>query len=233
MREHKAGRCVYDYHWDIEDLSLNGVHINCELDPEYSYFGEVVNPPMPGIPFADLAVDVNAHPSYSRGDGFIFTRCVQYAALHPDRGYNFPRDYAYLAEKLDDGRQLLPHHLDQASATRWLKKSTWLIDEQPEVETFESEDEVMVEDIHVTLPLYHQNDLTGDEANFDMSHQSGHGLFNLSALDAPNEFLEAALPTVEPPPTQAHYSEILLPLEAHISGTHRASRLYASAVLGC
>tara|TARA_R110002003_G_scaffold42_2_gene3070 strand:- start:8133 stop:8732 length:600 start_codon:yes stop_codon:yes gene_type:complete len=100
MGKHKNGSYTYDYDWDSEDLTLNGVRLDCELHPEYSEAGEVTNPPIEGIPFADLAVDINAHPSYARGDGFIFTRCVQYVALHPQRGYVFPRDFAYLAEKL-------------------------------------------------------------------------------------------------------------------------------------
>ncbi|KAH7072010.1 hypothetical protein BKA63DRAFT_567935 [Paraphoma chrysanthemicola] len=140
MGKHKAGCYDYDYHWDQEDLSLNYTRVNCELDPEYDELGEVVNPPTPGIPFADLAINVNSHPSYARGDGSMLTRCIQYAALHPDEDYIFQRDFAYLAEKLDDGRQILPQHLDRASAARWLRKSTWLISESPHVETFEGID---------------------------------------------------------------------------------------------
>ncbi|KAF2034157.1 hypothetical protein EK21DRAFT_108201 [Setomelanomma holmii] len=131
---HRDGDCAYDYDSAPDDLTCNGMQLNCELDQEYFRNGQIKNPPIESIPLAGLAIDVNTHPSYARGDGFMFVRCVQYATLHPEKQYMFPNDLAYLMAKLDDGRQLLAHHFDNATAERWLNKDMRLIDEHPNVE---------------------------------------------------------------------------------------------------
>jgi hypothetical protein len=134
MTKHKKGEIVYEKTWDGSELTLNGVRLNCEV-------GAKRVQPIEDIPFADLAHKVNIHPSYTRGDGFMLTRCVQYAATNPEKGYIFPRDFAFLMQKLDDGRQLHPRHLDAASMSRWKRKTTWMVGELPEVETFHDVDD--------------------------------------------------------------------------------------------
>jgi hypothetical protein len=131
VTKHKKGEFTYNKTWDADDISLNGVRLNCEVS------GKGLKP-IEGFPFAELAHKVNIHPSYRRGDGFMLTRCVQYAAAHPGKGYVFPRDFAYLVEKLDDGRQLHPCHFDAASLSRWKRKTAWMIGERPEIENFDN-----------------------------------------------------------------------------------------------
>ncbi|KAH7084307.1 hypothetical protein FB567DRAFT_550316 [Paraphoma chrysanthemicola] len=177
------------------------IRVNCEIDPEYNELREVVNPSTPGIRFADLATNVNTYPSYARGNGLILTRCVQYAALHPEEQYIFPRDFAYLAEKLDDGRQVLPQHLDRASAARWLRKSTWPISEGPHVETFKKidGDEMYeeIEDFGSNEPHFGDEiDFMVDEANVDLSRQDMTDWNNHFNVDADHAQQDAILPTL-------------------------------------
>ena len=115
----KKGKYEYEHDWDAENLTFNGVQLNCEINPvKFKNSERLRNPLVQGIPFADLAVDVAHHPSYASGDGFMLGRCVQYAAAKPQAGYMFPQDLAHLVQKLDDGRTLQPHHLNAASAAR-------------------------------------------------------------------------------------------------------------------
>jgi hypothetical protein len=125
ITKHMAGRITYDYEWDYEDLTLNGILLNCEVDWTGHMNGAREILPVENIPFADLAREVRIHPSYSSGDGFMLTRCVQYAAAHLEKNFFFPRDFAYLAQNLDDDRELTTEHLDAASITRWKNKQTW------------------------------------------------------------------------------------------------------------
>jgi hypothetical protein len=141
VTKHMAGRITYDYEWDEEDLTLNGILLNCEVEPTGHVHGARAILPVESIPFADLARDVHIHPSYLGGDGFMLTRCVQYAAAHPEKKFLFPRDFAHLAQKLDDSRELTAEHLDAASITRWKKKKNWGCDENPDIETFEEDED--------------------------------------------------------------------------------------------
>jgi hypothetical protein len=141
ITKHMAGRITYDYEWDYEDLTLNGILLNCEVDWTGHMNGAREILPVENIPFADLARDVRIHPSYSSGDGFMLTRCVQYAAAHLEKNFFFPRDFTYLAQNLDDDRELTTEHLDAASITRWKNKQTWGWDKNSEIETFEEEED--------------------------------------------------------------------------------------------
>jgi hypothetical protein len=134
---HKNGEFMYDYVWGAQDLTMNGVLLDCEVEPSRRMNSTKVVLPVEGIPFAHLARNVTVHPSYTRGDGFMLTRCVQYSAAHPGKNYVFPRDFEYLVRKLNDGRELRQHHLDADSIARWQNKKTWDADENPEIETFE------------------------------------------------------------------------------------------------
>jgi hypothetical protein len=153
VTKHSKGHLSYDYEWDEEDLTLNGIILNCEVVPTGRSNGTVEDLQVENIPFAELALNVRVHPSYKRGDGFILTRCVQYAAAHPEKEYLFPRDFAHLAQKLDDGRELTADHLDAASITRWKIKDTWAYEQNPDTETFgdveESDDEA--DEVDVTM----------------------------------------------------------------------------------
>jgi hypothetical protein len=57
----------------------------------------------------------------------MLNRCVQYAAAHPERNHVFPRDFAYLAEKLGNDRQIEDRHLEEASFARWSVKGPLLV----------------------------------------------------------------------------------------------------------
>lgn len=133
---------TYDRTWADDELTFNAVELNCERNAPPTL---KTNVRTKTIAFADLARDVQVHPSYTRGDGFMLTRCVQYAAANADEDYVFPDDFEYLARKLDDHRQLSAEHYDKASFKRWADPSIEQAYGDPETETFshvaESEDE--------------------------------------------------------------------------------------------
>jgi hypothetical protein len=134
---HEKGLYKYDRDWLDDELTLSGTSLNCEKKLRYDDDGKLLNPPIGGIAMAHLANSVTVHPSYLTGDGFMLTRCIQYAAAHPEKGYIFPRDYDYLMEKLYDGRFLTSAHYDKPSIERFKTKQSWATNELPHVETFE------------------------------------------------------------------------------------------------
>lgn len=158
ITNHNEGLYEYDRQWLGGELTLYGTLLNCEKYPKYNGAGKVKNLPIPEIVFADLAdlaKNVRTHPSHLRGDGFMLTRCVQYAAAHPEKGYVFPRDYAHLPEELDDGRIVTAAHYDEASIARFESKRLWAANEPMHVEILdevEDSDNEETEDNLVSTP---------------------------------------------------------------------------------
>lgn len=124
---------LYDRDWEDDDLTFTGVELNCLLYANPVTRASVTTDK---IDFADLARKVNVHPSNSRGDGFMLTRCVQYAAANPDKEYAFPDGYRLLCRKLYDGRRLTAAHNDQASLKRWGQRNVVQNYGNHEIETF-------------------------------------------------------------------------------------------------
>jgi hypothetical protein len=133
---HKKDEYTYDYKWDVEDLTLTGVELECEINPKLDARGVVRKPVIEDIPFADLAAGVNIRPSYARGDGLMLSRCVQYAAANAHKDYRFPRDLAELVAKLDIGRVVRSEHLDAACVLRCKDKLHWAPADHPLIEDF-------------------------------------------------------------------------------------------------
>jgi hypothetical protein len=138
--DHEKGIYTYYRDWLDDELNLSGTSLKCEKKPKYSVDGEFLNPLVEDVVMADLARNVTVHPSYFTGDGFMLTRCIQYAAAHLEKGYVFPRDYAQLVKKLDDGRVVTAAHYDKPSVERFKTKRSWTAKERPYVENFDGVD---------------------------------------------------------------------------------------------
>jgi hypothetical protein len=182
---HKNGEFTYDYVWDAQDLTMNGVLLDCEVEPSRRMNSTKVVLPVEGIPFAHLARNVTVHPSYKRGDGFMLTRCVQYAAAHPEKNYVFPRDFEYLVRKLNDGRELRQHHLDADSIARWQNKKIWDANENPEIETFDdvvdTDDEADETDEAFNATLELEEEVAEDQNPLGLLDTSSTGNENTSS----------------------------------------------------
>lgn len=132
MLAHTKGAYSYGRTWVDDELTLNDIELNWERDP----FGAVENNENATIAFHKLADDVHIHSSYTRGDGFMLTRCVQHAAANPGKGYVFLDDFSKLVKKLHDGREKHPAHHDKASVQRWSDENIDQTCGSAEVETF-------------------------------------------------------------------------------------------------
>ncbi|KAH5006141.1 hypothetical protein HBI75_224060 [Parastagonospora nodorum] len=151
IRKHNDENLTYGLAWGAQDLTLKDVLLACEVYPKINAAGKITNPPMDNIPFADLAINVVRHPSYATGDGFMLTRCVQYAEAQTEKGYMFPRDFTKLVRKLQDGRVLEAKHYDNALILRWKNKGAWVAGELRHIEAFPVAEDSNDEDIQESL----------------------------------------------------------------------------------
>jgi hypothetical protein len=99
-----------DYHgpWDNKKLTLAGFKHD-----DYNSETSVEN-----VCFDSLAIDVQRFPSVQIGDGLNLTRYVQYAVAHPEEDFLYPKDFAYLANRLGVIPPR-PEHYDEATFARW------------------------------------------------------------------------------------------------------------------
>ncbi|KAH7385349.1 hypothetical protein DE146DRAFT_199265 [Phaeosphaeria sp. MPI-PUGE-AT-0046c] len=167
---------AYDRTWADEEFTLQDIELNCPRTAPPDMKPDVRTHT---ITFADLARDVHVHPSFNRGDGFMLTRCVQYAAANPGMGYVFPDDFDTLVRKLDDNRRLSAEHYEKASIRRWADSAIKQAYGNAETESFE---QVAQSDNETN------EDLDSDQANLFSSH--GDDLLGIMAElmrdEAPN-----------------------------------------------
>jgi len=204
IRKHNDDNLTYPIVWNARDLTLKNVLLACEVHPKTNAVGQITNPPVENIPFADLAINVVRHPSYTSGDGFMLTRCVQYAELHPEKGYLFPRDFSKLVRKLQDGRTLQAKHYDNASIIRWKNKGAWAPGELRQVEAFPVIDEDSDDEDDQDPAASGVTDATAS-LPFLLAPQFGFGSFQVQSISAhpSSQGLTAHLsfqnPTAHPP----------------------------------
>jgi hypothetical protein len=136
IRKHNDENSTYGLAWGAQDLTLKDVLLACEVHPKMNAAGKITNPPVDSIPFADFAINVIRYPSYATGDGFMLTRCVQYAEAHPEKGYMFPHDFTKLICKLQDGRLVQAKHYDNVLILPWKNKGAWVAEELRHIEAF-------------------------------------------------------------------------------------------------
>jgi hypothetical protein len=94
--------------WNHGKLTLAG----------YKHDGRSSNEVVKNVRFESLAINLKRFPSMEFGDGLNLTRCVQYALEHPEEDLMFPKDFAYLANRLDV-YPIRDKHYDQATFARW------------------------------------------------------------------------------------------------------------------
>jgi hypothetical protein len=139
ITSHQLGSYNYDFEWDVDDLTLNGVTLQCEIFPKTDNQGAIKNRPVEGVPFTDLAKGLACYPSIVDGDGHDLTRCVQYCVAHPNKEYIFPRDFPRLVEELGE-LPVSEGNADRAVFERWATKR------DRQTESVEDAEDSMVDD---------------------------------------------------------------------------------------
>ncbi|KAF9693371.1 hypothetical protein EKO04_008849 [Ascochyta lentis] len=108
---------------DPTDLTLEGFVLQCVRFPANGWKAKQ------SVPFKSLAVDVQSFPEGD--DALDLTRCVRYAADHPEEIWNYPEDFERLTLQLGGPAKILPEHYDATVSHRW---ATWHLKDHEEFE---------------------------------------------------------------------------------------------------